>query len=253
MEHHRNIKKGFTLAEVLITLGIIGVVAALTIPTLIAKYNERVLVTAAKKEYSIILNALDSWLAKNGTPKDYKVFWLMSDSNEKLSDELSKELKYVKLCSKNYSVAKCGGGYDIRQYKKINDGTGQTTSENWISGLNRIVLSDGSFITIQLAHSNGSCTTKGWAYDKDADGNYIEDPSSPNGYKGHEVTNTVCGRIAYDTNGLKGPNQIGRDVFQIAFYDDGKVGTNYDTWGNINYVLSHDKLIETENYVTGEY
>ena len=32
-------KKGFTLAEVLITLGIIGVVAAMTIPTLIANYQ----------------------------------------------------------------------------------------------------------------------------------------------------------------------------------------------------------------------
>lgn len=246
-------KQAFTLAEVLITLGIIGIVSALTIPTLIAKYNERVLVSAAKRNYSIILNALDNWLAKNGTPKEYKLFWLSNSTNEKLVEEFAEEVKYLKICKVQYNVKNCGGSYDIRQYKKINDGKGQTTSENWVSNFNRIVLSDGSFITIQIAHSNGSCVTKGWAYDKDADGNYIEDPSSPNGYKGHEVTNTVCGRIAYDTNGLKGPNQIGRDVFQIAFYDDGKVGTNYDSWGNINYVLSHDKLIETENYVTGEY
>lgn len=253
MLHHNKLKNGFTLAEVLITLGIIGVVAALTLPTLIAHYQEKVLVTAAKKDYSIIINALNSWLIKNETPGDYKAFWLMSDSNEKLIEELSKELKYVKLCSTSYNVKNCGGTYDIRQYKKINNGLGQTTSENWVSNLNRIILSDGGFITIQLAHSDGSCITKGWTYDKDANGNYIEDPSSPNGYKGHETTNNVCGRIAYDTNGLKGPNQIGRDVFQIAFSNDGKIGTNYDSWGNINYVLSHDKLIQTENYVTGEY
>lgn len=40
--------KGFTLAEVLITLGIIGVVAAMTIPTLIANYKEKVYITGAK-------------------------------------------------------------------------------------------------------------------------------------------------------------------------------------------------------------
>lgn len=34
-------KYGFTLAEVLITLGIIGVVAALTIPTLMQNYKDR--------------------------------------------------------------------------------------------------------------------------------------------------------------------------------------------------------------------
>jgi prepilin-type cleavage/methylation N-terminal domain protein len=33
--------KGFTLAEVLITLGIIGIVAAMTIPTILAKYQEK--------------------------------------------------------------------------------------------------------------------------------------------------------------------------------------------------------------------
>ena len=40
MKHH---KLGFTLAEVLITLGIIGVVVAMTLPTLIARHQEKVL------------------------------------------------------------------------------------------------------------------------------------------------------------------------------------------------------------------
>lgn len=50
--------KGFTLFEVLITLGIIGVVAALTIPTLIANYKEKEFVIRAKNAYSIIQNAV---------------------------------------------------------------------------------------------------------------------------------------------------------------------------------------------------
>jgi prepilin-type N-terminal cleavage/methylation domain-containing protein len=47
----------FTLAEVLITLGIIGVVAAMTIPTLMAKINERQTVVKLKKAYSTLSNA----------------------------------------------------------------------------------------------------------------------------------------------------------------------------------------------------
>lgn len=41
MEFFMEIKKAFTLSEVLITLGIIGVVAALTIPVIISKIDER--------------------------------------------------------------------------------------------------------------------------------------------------------------------------------------------------------------------
>ncbi len=46
-----NGKYGFTLAEVLITLGIIGVVAAMTLPNLIANYRSKVAVTQLKKMY----------------------------------------------------------------------------------------------------------------------------------------------------------------------------------------------------------
>ena len=51
-------KSAFTLAEVLITLGIIGVVAALTMPSLIASHRAKVLETQFKKRYSELNQAL---------------------------------------------------------------------------------------------------------------------------------------------------------------------------------------------------
>ena len=51
-------KKGFTLAEVLITLGIIGVVAAVTIPALVTTYQKRATESQLKKAYSTLVNAL---------------------------------------------------------------------------------------------------------------------------------------------------------------------------------------------------
>ena len=47
----------FTLAEVLITLGIIGVVAAMTLPTLINNYNKAVAVAKLQKAYSAMNQA----------------------------------------------------------------------------------------------------------------------------------------------------------------------------------------------------
>lgn len=57
MHHFKNIKYGFTLAEVLITLGIIGVVAAMTMPSLIASHKEKETVSKLKKVYSTLSNA----------------------------------------------------------------------------------------------------------------------------------------------------------------------------------------------------
>ncbi|MBR1753803.1 type II secretion system protein, partial [bacterium] len=61
--------RGFTLAEVLITLGIIGVVAALTIPTLILNNNKRIVETRLAKFYSNINQAIELSEVENG-PKE---------------------------------------------------------------------------------------------------------------------------------------------------------------------------------------
>ena len=50
-------KAAFTLAEVLITLGIIGIIAAMTLPMLIAKYQKLVTATQLKRTYSLLYNA----------------------------------------------------------------------------------------------------------------------------------------------------------------------------------------------------
>ena len=59
-------KFAFTLAEVLITLGIIGVVAAMTIPTLIAKYTETMTISKLKKAYATITNVYKLSMIDNG-------------------------------------------------------------------------------------------------------------------------------------------------------------------------------------------
>ena len=64
---HFSLKKAaFTLAEVLITLGIIGVVAAMTMPSLIQNYQEKATVTKLKKCYSLVSQAYVSILNDEG-------------------------------------------------------------------------------------------------------------------------------------------------------------------------------------------
>ena len=59
---------GFTLAEVLITLTIIGVIAALTIPNLISKYQKHVFYVGAQKAYNTLTNYIAQRFSKTGCP-----------------------------------------------------------------------------------------------------------------------------------------------------------------------------------------
>src|SRR5574344_2128782 len=72
-------KAAFTLAEVLIVLGIIGVVAAFTIPTLMNKVQNQEYVVGVKKEYSMINNGFAQLLADEGVDSldDTSVFQSM--------------------------------------------------------------------------------------------------------------------------------------------------------------------------------
>lgn len=76
-------KKGFTLAEVLITLGIIGIVAAMTLPQLILKYKEQETVTRVKKFYSVFSQAYTQAILDNGTIDN----WGLSDSVQEEDDD----------------------------------------------------------------------------------------------------------------------------------------------------------------------
>ncbi len=53
-------RKGFTLAETLITLGIIGVVATLTLPNLVSNYKKKVYVAQIQKAYNQLFNAFSN-------------------------------------------------------------------------------------------------------------------------------------------------------------------------------------------------
>lgn len=58
--------RAFTLAEVLITLGIIGIVAAMTLPTVLSKYREQVVLTKLKRIYSVMNQAIKQSELVNG-------------------------------------------------------------------------------------------------------------------------------------------------------------------------------------------
>ena len=84
-------KVAFTLAEVLITLGIIGIVSAMTIPTLLARHNEKVWLTQFKKVYSTLYQAYYRAYPEYGTANE----WGLDGSKESLKKVYDILAKYL--------------------------------------------------------------------------------------------------------------------------------------------------------------
>ena len=234
-------RSAFTLAEVLITLGIIGVVAAMTLPILTAKYQERVLVTRAKKTYSTILAAINTYKADNEV---FDVSGLFDTNNTSLQtlQNFSKYFKVSMICDTKSNG--CQGKYKVKKTKRSPDGKGGTAMLTPSSSNPRMSLTDGSIIWItQYSNCNQYYETGSNKYDED--GNLIE--SNP-------WTRTYCASLCFDTNGKQKPNQAGQDYFCFGVKQNGTIyDHNTTNTGSITSVLANDKLNDVENYSEGAW
>ena len=93
-------KFGFTLSEVLVTIGIIGVVASMVLPPLKNSLDERANMTALKKFYNEFYNATKLIMVENDTPYYWGLYNNNDDSSDKLINLYKKKMSIIKECSK---------------------------------------------------------------------------------------------------------------------------------------------------------
>ena len=120
-------KFGFTLAEVLITLGIIGVVAAMTMPSLIANYQKQVAATRLEKFYTVMMQAVTMWENDEGIIPGNFVF----DNSVVRNGENTK--RWFDSTIGKYIQQETANNYSSYFDSKFNDGSGfvaYVTSEN---------------------------------------------------------------------------------------------------------------------------
>lgn len=199
----RSFKKGFTLAEVLITLAIIGVVAAMTIPSLIQNTNKQELVTALQKEYATFSQAYNLVLLENGGDITSIITGITNTDDVNFLNAFSTKFKMIKNCG-----SEMGCWYASSQ-KGLN---GTQVNTNIDQGFNtmyaKAILADGAMILIDI--SNATCS----------------------GTAG--TTNLgVCGNLVVDINGAKGPNTVGRDYFNFWITKTGIYPFGIDNDGKI--------------------
>ena len=177
-------KVAFTLAEVLITLGIIGVVAAMTIPTLLTEHAKQRTVTQLKHAYSDISQALKLAEAEYGSPEG----WLENPSDtfgaassDFIENYLAPNIKMALKCPTDNSPCWAIGEYTTLAGEKAQNA-------------NATVAQYQSFVTLS-----------GYAVLF-----WVGGGTTYSDYTRHY-------QFIVDVNGKKGPNVIGKDAFQFTY------------------------------------
>jgi prepilin-type N-terminal cleavage/methylation domain-containing protein len=193
---------GFTLAEVLITLGIIGVVSAMTIPALINKCQKVVLANQAKKEYAMWTQVFKNILADNNTT---------SLSETELWGKM--ERNYIDYQS-NPTTQDTAFWTELGKYVKISPAA--TRDSEYYFSDSKASSSPKNNYPIYL--TNGTKLTAYYFY-KTPTRKTDEECS-----KIKELGGSMCNYVSYmqiDVNGNKGPNVWGRDIFDFNISDEG--------------------------------
>ena len=125
-------KKGFTLSEILITLGIIGVVAAITMPSIIQHFQKQKTVNSLKKMYSALWQAAQNYQAKNNVY--FTDFDTSLSAKDFMEEYFNPSLKILKTCD---SAQTCWQG---GKTPKVINGTTN------ISVQYGVILPDGSIL-----------------------------------------------------------------------------------------------------------
>ena len=177
----------FTLAEVLITLGIIGVVAAMTMPSLITAKQEKATISTIKKNYSIFANAL--LMAQNDNGELYT--WGITkdaDGLNLVSSNLKPYLKIIEDCGVG-EKSDCAPG-DNGKFKDL---AGNKRNESFSSDdYYTFRLNDGTAVALRITNACNNLDTN-------------------------------CVEFYIDTNGKKYPNTLGKDIFYFDGYGNGKL------------------------------
>ncbi len=241
-------KCAFTLAEVLITLGIIGVVAAMTLPTLIQKHQEKELAVRVRKIYSDINNALLMSQKDSDGNIDFSTVFNPDNTNYETAQAFAKYFNGSKVCKNS---GQCQNAYHKLKYAKYYTlGTGQG-AETTLGSYPIIILNNGAMLYIQQ-YNNPDCYGMNSYEQTDENGDPVYD-----GDKNPVVItseNTMCGYIYIDVNGVKKPNRFGQDAYRIGITKT-RVLPNaqpYQGRESLKNILTGNDKFVYEDYTVGE-
>ena len=208
----------FTMAEILLSLTIIGVVAAITLPSLTGNINERTWNTQRKALYARFSQAIALMPALNGYGT------LTEDESGSITEDtaaetfvtagLSKVLKINNICDSEH-LKDCGVPSKITPF----EGSVMEVPVKWSELNSKMISASQPWGGVSMSFS--MIDAKAAAFET-ANGETIvvyynptcqSDMNEPRQYM---VNGKICANFIYDLNGQKGPNTVGKDVGVIT-------------------------------------
>ena len=211
-------KAAFTLAEVLITIGIIGVVAVMTLPGVITSYQERALIVGLKQAYSQIDAAFRAAAFDYGTVDTWGNS--VEEIRAKAIEILPKYLKVLKVCDKEERGCIEEYYYSRRPEKPAGGDDRYDILQNQPS----MLLANGITISFDGYHGGG-CSVGVKEYHQAM-------------AKQKESWLDTCIGITVDVNGRQKPNAGGEDLFGFLVVKDGIVPLGTAGSNNWSWVMS---------------
>ena len=216
-------KFAFTLAEVLVTLGIIGVVAVLTVPNVISSYQKKVYVAQLQKAYNQISNAVALLMV------DEEVDNLNDSSLYCDRDQMGDEACFER------------GGNFLKKYFKVLADCGHDNYSKCFKDEKPVYKRNGSL-------ENGEAFPSGfWGYCVALNSGTI---FCANCFNSWPFT------VFVDVNGKKGPNTWGRDAFYFDVNYKGEIAESFHYYPNhmnpdLNPLNDPNRCLENNSYNFG--
>ena len=245
-------KAAFTLAEVLITLAIIGVVAALTMPIFMSFINEKQYNSGRLKALSMIGEAGKRISALGEMNSNY-------NAQEFINNTLKKYITITKICPSG-KFQDCGWADSVKSingnklsWKSMPTQANQAYALTDNSDFIRYYLGSTSYISAFTTSNGYSFILFYYPYCKNAPASFAA------GFRSRYTE--ACMHTLYDMNGKHGPNQFGKDIGIVTVFFPDETVTAIAPWvdskdsepvnynGAINYCKSRGK----NYYVPGVY
>ena len=197
-------KAAFTLAEVLITLAIIGIVAALTIPTLVQNFRQDAWDTASEVFQRKLEESLKV-MNVQGTLAGYT-------TTEAFVDELSKHIKITRICD-NDDITTCFADKVI-----------------WGTENEEVEMADVKRAS-HFGQDSWGTNTVGVQFANGVNAVLAYNPECVQNQFSNQITGTSCLAILYDVDGFKNPNTQNKDLRSINVSSLGGSSCSFEVGG----------------------
>lgn len=218
-------------------------------PSLIQKYKEKELITQTRKVWSDINNAILLSQQDYGVVADNSILFNATDSSETIAKNLAKYFNGARVCKDSRQEGCSQYYYEVKYSTKQLDKDGNAKTDS--SSKPKIILANGATITVSSNMSG--CAPKEYTNTSTNEFGQIiyNDDGTPKTYKS---ISTICANIHFDVNGIKGPNQFGRDTYWFWVYADKLQPSFNQALGGVSFknILSGKDKLEYINYTKGQ-